>query len=415
MISFLWLLLPLVQGQALFNPKNVDSGSSGSNPSMPLDLSNLYNNRGFAMKPNDSNLDGTGTGYPAQSLPPSNFVYNGINFTFPTYKSAGNDNVLSLGQTIDVPRGKYFSVQMLASCENGLASGFINATYSDNSTSSSPVLVPAWYNWPYPAGGDIILPYYFTNTSVNYNRSMFYQTINWIDSTKELVSLTLPNVTAGSNSGPGGAAIRTRLHLFSVSVLPATGNAIDLEVQYARSTQLWLPGTNKTQIVEVIINNVGSAWVLANNSVKVEVSSPGYETVTPGYINRLQPGDQAKVQVGVVNAAGISSGTIGNATIMVSGIGVNASYSFNATFGIIPYEATYESIYTHETPSWYNDAKYGIFIHWVGAHFHCYRSSALISFRECMLCQAGGMLERTRLTRNGEFDIFTQLFMSHNF
>jgi alpha-L-fucosidase len=25
---------------------------------------------------------------------------------------------------------------------------------------------------------------------------------------------------------------------------------------------------------------------------------------------------------------------------------------------------TYESIYTHGSPSWYNNAKYGIFIHW---------------------------------------------------
>jgi alpha-L-fucosidase len=304
------------------------------------------------MKPNDSNFDGEGSGYPANSLPPSNFIYNGINFTFPTYKTSGNDNVLATGQTLQIPRGRYFSVQMMTSCENGLASGFINATYSDNSTSSSPVLVPAWYTWPYPAGGDIILPYYYTNETINYNRSMFFQTTNWIDSTKELVSVTLPNVTAGSNSGPGGAAIETRLHIFSLSMLPATGSAIDLEIQFARTTQLWLPGTNKTQIVEVIINNVGSQWILANNSVKVEVSSPGLQIATPGYINRLQPGDQAKVQVGVINANGVSTGTTGNATVIVSGAGVNASYTFNATFGIAPYEATYESIYSHETPSW---------------------------------------------------------------
>lgn len=369
-LSLFLFLLPLSGAQVLFNPKNVDSGSSGRNPSIPLDISSLYNNRGFAMKPNDSNLDGYGAGYPADSLPPPNFVYNGINFTFPKYNSTGNDNVLALGQTIQVPQGRYFSVQMFASCENGLASGFINATYSDNSTSSSPVLVPAWYNWPYPAGGDIILPYYYTNTTVDYNRSMFYQTINWIDSTKELVSLTLPNVTDGSNSGPGGAAIKTRLHLFSVSVLPATGTSIDLEVQYARSTQSWFPDTNKTQIVEVIVNNVGSEWVLANNSVKVTISAPGYETVIPGYISRLRPGDQAKVQVGVVNSAGVQIGAVGNASILVSGIGVNSSYTFNATFGIVPYEATYESIYAHETPSWYNDAKYGIFIHWVSPRSH---------------------------------------------
>ena len=365
LFGFVLLSLPLVEPQVLFNPKYVDSGSWGASLSKPLDISNLYNNRGFAMKVNDSNFDGNGGGYPADSLPPSQFVYNGINFTFPQYSSAGNDNVLALGQIIQVPKGRYFSVQMFASCENGLASGFINATYSDNSTTSSPVLVPAWYNWPYPAGGDIILPHYFTNSTISYNRSMFYQTTNWIDSTKELVSLMLPNVTAGSNSGPGGAAIQTRLHLFSVSLLPVAGSSRDLEIQFARSTQLWLPGSNKTQIIEVTVNNIGSEWILANHSVKVTVSSSGYETVVPGYISRLRPGDQAKVQVGVVNSVGVQPGTIGNATVLISGIGVTSAYVFNATFGIIPYEATYESIYAHETPSWYNDAKYGIFIHWV--------------------------------------------------
>ena len=71
------------------------------------------------------------------------------------------------------------------------------------------------------------------------------------------------------------------------------------------------------------------------------------------------------MQVGGVTAANVEPGTTGNATVVVSGVGVGTSYTFNATYGIVPYEATYESIYSHETPSWYNGAKYGIFIHWV--------------------------------------------------
>jgi alpha-L-fucosidase len=59
---------------------------------------------------------------------------------------------------------------------------------------------------------------------------MFYQTINWLDSFKELVSVTIPNVTAGSDSGPGGSEIDTRLHIFLVSMLPANRSGIDLEV-----------------------------------------------------------------------------------------------------------------------------------------------------------------------------------------
>lgn len=28
------------------------------------------------------------------------------------------------------------------------------------------------------------------------------------------------------------------------------------------------------------------------------------------------------------------------------------------------YEATYESVHSHPLPKWYDDAKFGIFIHW---------------------------------------------------
>ena len=300
-------------------------------------------------------------------MPSSSFLYDGVNYTFPTYKASGNDNVVSIGQTVKMKKGKYFSVQLLAASETGVATGFINATYSDGSTTSGPVLVDPWWDWPYPYGGDIIFPYYYSNTSIDYNRSMIFQTINWIDSAKELVSLQLPNVTAGANTGPGGASIDTRLHVFSLSLWPASNastNSVELKVQYARSTQLWLPETNKTQIVEAVVNNVGEIWVTEKSPVQVTVESNGYSTVQPAVLKRLRPGDQAKVQIGVVTSNCVSTGSAGEATVRLSGGSVNETYSFNATFGIKDYEATYESVYAHESPSWYNDAKYGIFIHW---------------------------------------------------
>jgi alpha-L-fucosidase len=41
----------------------------------------------------------------------------------------------------------------------------------------------------------------------------------------------------------------------------------------------------------------------------------------PVYVKRLRPGDQANVQVGVINAGGVVQGTIGNATVLVAGAG----------------------------------------------------------------------------------------------
>jgi alpha-L-fucosidase len=301
-------------------------------------------------------------------MPPSTFIYNGVNFTFPQYKAAGNDNMLAAGQIIKVPEGKYLSVQLLAAGETGLAAGFVNGSYADGSVSSGQVLVPAWWTWPYPSGGDLIFPTYYTNKSVDYNRSNIFLTSNWLDSTKKLASIQLPNVTAGSNSGPGGAAITTRLHIFAMSLVaaqePGMYNNLKLEVQYARSTKNWLPGTNKTQIVEVLVNNLGPEWILSNNTMNVTVHSNGVETVQPGKIKRLRPGDQVMVEVGVENNVGVKPGSHGNATVILSNGKNQFKYTFNATFGIPEYEPTYDSIYSHESPSWYNNAKYGIFIHW---------------------------------------------------
>ena len=306
--------------------------------------------------------------YPADFMPPSNFFYDGFSYKFPQYAAAGNDNVITLGQTIQVPRGRYFSVQMLAASESGMGSGTINATYSDGTTSSGALLVPAWWSWPYPTGGDFVLPYYLTNETVDYNRSNIFQTINWLDSSRELVSLTLPKVTSDSSTVPGEAPTGSRMHIFALSVAPASNlhtSGPQLEVQFARSTQKWVDGTNKTQIIEVVVNNIGSDFVLLNHSVTLTIDSWGLETVTKGTIKRLHPGDQAIVEIGVMNKKGVKAGSSGNATVIISGQGMSScSYTFNATYGIRPYEATYDSIYSHESPNWYNGAKYGIFIHW---------------------------------------------------
>jgi alpha-L-fucosidase len=361
--------LSVVLGQGLdaslvVNPKN-SPGVAGSISSLPVDISGLRNNRGFGNSPNDADFDGTGSSYPAEFLPAESFTYGGVDFIFPQYQeNNGSDNVLAEGQTLNITSGRYIGVHMLTAAESAIATGFVNATYADGSTTSGAVLVDPFWAWPYPYGGDIIFPYHLTNETVDYNRSMIFRSVTWLDSSKELTSLQLPNVTSGAANGPGGAAEQTRLHIFAVSLIPADAIGSSLNVELARSTNTWVEGTNKTQIFEAIINNVGTDWVLANQSVTVSIESDGVQTVQPGYINRLRPGDQARVQIGVVNADGVAEGTDGTATLVISGTGVSTNYTFNATYGIREFEPTYESIYAHESPPWFNNAKYGIFIHW---------------------------------------------------
>ncbi|EME84819.1 glycoside hydrolase family 29 protein [Pseudocercospora fijiensis CIRAD86] len=193
---------------------------------------------------------------------------------------------------------------------------------------------------------------------------MIYHSVNWLDASKEITSIQLPNVTKGANTGVGGKEQDARLHIFAVSLVPAKPSGVSLEIERARSTQTWIEGTNKTQIVQVKVNNVGTEWLLAKHGVKITVDSPGLTTVVPGVVNRLRPGDQATVNVGVVNTKGTAEGSSGEATALVTGDGVNASATFNATFGIGDFEPTYDSIYSHEPAPWYTNGKYGIFIHW---------------------------------------------------
>lgn len=294
-------------------------------------------------------------------MPPSSFVYNGFNFAFPTYNATGNDNLISDGQTIDIPLGRYLRVSMLAASEQGLASGTVNASYSTGANTTGGILVPSWWSWPYPFGGDLVFPHYFTNESVDWNRSNIFQTDTWLDGSRNLTSITLP-IATGADSGPGGSGIDTRLHIFSISLLPVSDlPGLQLEVQQARTTQKWIEGTNKTQIVEVIVNNVGDEWVTRENAVNITVESEGLQTVEPAQILRLRPGDQAIVEVGVVNSDDVAEGSTGSANAVLS---TGIVHTFNATFGIAQYEDSYESIYGHESPPWYNDAKFGIFIHW---------------------------------------------------
>jgi alpha-L-fucosidase len=284
--------------------------------------------------------------------------YDGAQYSLAGYSDSGYDNFVAQGQNLSIAPGRYLSVRMLASAETGSVAGSVTASYTDGSTTARDVLVPPWWNWVYPSGGDIVMPFYYTNETTDYNRSNIFQTVSWLDSTKDLTSLHMP-ISKASN----------RLHIFAVTLWPAPLSNLstgpELEVQYARSTRKWMGSTAATQTFEVTVSNVGEqGWVLANDSVEVSIESDGVTTVKPGIIKRLRPGDQVTVQVGVENKDGVESGTIGNATARLKSDTVDVTHDFEATFGVGAYEPTYTSIYSHESPDWYNGAKFGIFIHW---------------------------------------------------
>jgi alpha-L-fucosidase len=303
-------------------------------------------------------------------------TYDGYQYELAPYQTSGNDNLISQGQQIPVTQGKYFSAQMLVAAESSTATGSVTAYYADGSTSTGGIQASPWWLWAYPSGGDIVMPFYYTDNSTNYNKTNIFQAVNWLDSTKELVSLTLP-VSDDSN----------RLHIFAISLRPVVPSierisGPQLEVRYARSTKKWIEGTNNIQIFEVIVSNVGQHnWVSANDVVVVSIESEGVLCVNPGIIKRLRPGDQVFVEVGVINKQGVVPGTRGNASVRLHSSTVDIEHNFEASFGIGSYEPTYESIYSHESPSWYSNAKFGVFI-----HYGLYSIPAWVSNSEFLTC-----------------------------
>ena len=92
---------------------------------------------------------------------------------------------------------------------------------------------------------------------------------------------------------------------------------------------------------------------------------PGARTVEPARITRLAPGDQARVRIGIRNRPGTAPGTAQDGNVVARGRGQQAAtVRRTLTLGVPDYQPTDASLSTHQAPYWFQEAKFGIFIHW---------------------------------------------------
>lgn len=190
----------------------------------------------------------------------------------------------------------------------------------------------------------------------------------------------------------------------------------------ARSTTKERPhGAVRVQIVEAVIENDGRQWVRPAHPLRVRVSVDGANTVEPATITRLAPGDRAFVEIGIANAAGTTPGTKARGKIVVGDDTTSqlASSPVSLTLGVPPYSSDPATLQTHEAPDWYDDAKFGIFIHWgvysvpafsrVGDYAEWYWHS---------IHQKGSVDYRHQLAlfgKNSRYDQFIPKFTAKNF
>ncbi|KIO02569.1 glycoside hydrolase family 29 protein [Pisolithus tinctorius Marx 270] len=336
--------------------------------SLQLPLKDLYNNQAASVDGTTGDFDGHGGTYPAQHLPTGPWHYNGITYDLPTNWGLGLDNVVSSGQVITLNEPTYIhEFHIVYAGEQplwGLSEKF-ELQYEDGSIKHLQFGGKNWWKWPFLDWGDIRTPFHFTDhgASKNMNTTHMYQLSLPVPSKAPLRSITLPDTSRHIN----------KLHIFALTLTPcthtseATGPAIS--IRNARFTTLWedVDG-ERSQVVEITIANIlpakfaTSRYTSIPSRYSIEVVGHGLKTVTPGHIYRLVPGDQARVDVLVLNRNGSGKATVRIRDSHGNVVGTSGDWPITP---LREHWTPEESVLaTHETPTWWNKAKYGIFIHW---------------------------------------------------
>ncbi|KAH9890799.1 glycoside hydrolase family 29 protein [Xylariomycetidae sp. FL2044] len=350
----------------------------------------------------------------------------GITYAFPGYTNATNlDNIISQGQVLDVLsttpssgnnnetttcRQTFFSVSFLAAGDkqDTTITDNVTFTYADGSTSVYELRVQQWYSWLTMNRGEIVFPYRFTSTAadaddtgggvggVNWNTTHVFESTAPLAASTSASGKTLRSITLPDERG----ADEGRLHVFAISIsiasdpAPAPGISITsrgVNVQSVRPTQKWLDDDDDdaeevSQVVEVTVNNVGNECVAGKGLTfsLVPAAANGsvydyYHTTRPGTLRRLCPGDQKTVVIGVRGTSSSGGWPAVDAVLVIednnnnnnndSGGGGTSSSREELVFsgveiGLVDYTADAASLSQHESPQWFDDAKFGIFIHW---------------------------------------------------
>ncbi|KAF2446567.1 glycoside hydrolase family 29 protein [Karstenula rhodostoma CBS 690.94] len=323
--------------------------------SVPLQLDDYFNNQAFGRYPGESAFDALNQSYPAtESYRTSNETFvssSGIAYVAPGYRGVGKlDNIICAGQTIALERPRRaFALSVLHSSDvrKKTILGNITFTYSDNSTSTAELRSEPWWSFLAINRGEIVYDKFYTRNSTNFNSSHIFELETALAPGKELAAITLPNTT---NSTTG------RIHVFAAS-LWETNSGASVGVQSVKPTQKWVDeGDTRSQVVEVIVNNAGADCV-HGEGLTVSIEGNEVHTVSPGHIKRLCPGDQKSVRVSVTGS--------GTCAVDVSILYQNATalHTFSdLEFGLANW--TNANLAAHESPQWFDDAKFGIFIHW---------------------------------------------------
>ncbi|KAJ6276640.1 glycoside hydrolase [Bipolaris maydis] len=152
----------------------------------------------------------------------------------------------------------------------------------------------------------------------------------------------------------------------AASQLETRATPTSISIDAATLTSKWLEGSDKVQIIEMVLTNHDAveSFTKAEN-LTITASSSSFDLVQAARITRLMAGQQVVAQIGVKNKVGVAPGDPCSGTVTANWIGgKTTSTTVTGSCGFGDYTATKASLNKHWTPDWYNNAKFGIFIHW---------------------------------------------------
>ncbi|MFG2517878.1 alpha-L-fucosidase [Streptomyces sp. NPDC048527] len=321
---------------------------------VPVPLDDHFDNDGVdTSAARGGDFDGSGYTFPGEELPAGRVELDGITYDFPSSAAGAKNNIVALGQRIELPQGHYLSALFLTAGSYGNASGSATVHYADGSTTSAGLGGADWYS----SGGPLSAAYrYKPDGTKDTSRVGIGTSEIPLDAQREAVAITLPELNPAEEN-------KTALHVFALSLQPAAqGRALAL--RDAHSTFSLLESTG-AQSVEATVVNAGTVGIVTADALTVSVDVPGARTVEPARVTRLAPGEQARVRVGIRNRAGTAPGTIQDGKVVATGRGQQAAASARKlTLGVPDYQPTDTSLSGHQAPYWFHSAKFGIFIHW---------------------------------------------------
>ncbi|MEW6226892.1 MAG: hypothetical protein AB1700_02205 [Bacillota bacterium] len=176
-------------------------GATGASHYVAVDLSEQFNNDGISWDsdPLDGDLDFNRVSLPAEQVPVSGKVValRDAYFVFPPTEDGRNNNVLCYNQLINLPRRRCAALHVLVTSVSGTRKATFTVTYADGSSSILSQRIPDMTGAP-GFGKYVAVETDHRHTSegdVTPGVRLYVFSFN-LDPSKELVSLTLPEMPA---------------------------------------------------------------------------------------------------------------------------------------------------------------------------------------------------------------------------